>query len=157
MEWLAYVVSDILARWGYLALAGGLLGEDAGLPLPGETILMYASFVAHRTHQLNILLVIYWWALWRLRPETTWDPRPANMTGPRLLAWRKRRFPIDEEIGVAANQNPAPRSSYHLLGPVHLRPRTIAGLVAGALNHGMEENSCFTTFLEQRAGSRSWR
>jgi membrane protein DedA with SNARE-associated domain len=44
MEWLAHIVRYVLVRWGYLALAAGLLGENAGLPLPGETILMYSSF-----------------------------------------------------------------------------------------------------------------
>jgi membrane protein DedA with SNARE-associated domain len=58
MEWLAHLVRHVLIRWGYLALAGGLLGESAGLPLPGETILMYSSFLAHKTNQLNIFLVI---------------------------------------------------------------------------------------------------
>jgi membrane protein DedA with SNARE-associated domain len=33
MEWLAHEVTYVLVRWGYLALAVALLGENAGLPL----------------------------------------------------------------------------------------------------------------------------
>lgn len=49
MHWLAHMVRFALERWGYLALAAGLLGEDAGVPVPGETVLMFSSFISHKS------------------------------------------------------------------------------------------------------------
>lgn len=49
----------MLANWGYWAVFAGLLGENAGLPLPGETLLMFANFLAHkRAGSLRIQRVI---------------------------------------------------------------------------------------------------
>jgi membrane protein DedA with SNARE-associated domain len=54
MHWLAHGVRDALNSWGYWAVLIGLLGEDAGLPLPGETVLMFASFVANKNSGLQL-------------------------------------------------------------------------------------------------------
>ncbi len=45
-----------LRHYGYFAVAGILLLENIGLPVPGETILIAASLYA-ATGQLNIVLV----------------------------------------------------------------------------------------------------
>ena len=58
MNWLADTVQHALVHWGYLALAAALLGEDAGVPLPGETTLMLSSFLSHKTNELNLGLLI---------------------------------------------------------------------------------------------------
>ena len=58
MQWVAKIVQHALVHWGHLALAGALLGEDAGLPLPGETVLMLASFLAHKKSQLSLAIII---------------------------------------------------------------------------------------------------
>jgi membrane protein DedA with SNARE-associated domain len=49
-----------LARYGYGAVAGALLLENAGLPVPGETILLLASFMAYseRRLQLDFIIVV---------------------------------------------------------------------------------------------------
>jgi membrane protein DedA with SNARE-associated domain len=47
-----------LARYGYGAVAGALLLENAGLPVPGETILLLASFAAYSEHRLQLDLII---------------------------------------------------------------------------------------------------
>jgi membrane protein DedA with SNARE-associated domain len=47
-----------LARYGYGAVAGALLLENAGLPVPGETILLLASFTAYSEHRLQLDLII---------------------------------------------------------------------------------------------------
>lgn len=46
----------VLRSWGYAAVGGVLLGENVGLPLPGETILVAAALYAG-TGRLNIWLV----------------------------------------------------------------------------------------------------
>lgn len=102
MNWLAQVVQNALARWGYLALVAGLLGEDAGLPLPGETVLMLASFLSHKTHQL---------ALWIIVPVGTCAAIAGDncgfllgrLLGPRLLRWFRDRLHMSEDVAVAAD------------------------------------------------------
>jgi membrane protein DedA with SNARE-associated domain len=47
-----------LVDYGYWAVAALLLLENAGLPLPGETILLLASFLAHSQHELRLPLII---------------------------------------------------------------------------------------------------
>jgi membrane protein DedA with SNARE-associated domain len=47
-----------LVHYGYWAVAAFLLLESAGLPLPGETILLLASFLAYSEHELRLPWVI---------------------------------------------------------------------------------------------------
>jgi len=58
MGWFNQTISHLLSTWGYWAVSIGLLGENAGLPLPGETVLMLASFEAHKRSGLHIQWVI---------------------------------------------------------------------------------------------------
>jgi membrane protein DedA with SNARE-associated domain len=43
-----------VVHYGYWAVAALLLLESAGLPLPGETILLLASFLAYTEHELQL-------------------------------------------------------------------------------------------------------
>lgn len=43
---------------GYWTLAVTLLLENAGIPVPGETVLLFASFLAFQSHELNLALII---------------------------------------------------------------------------------------------------
>jgi membrane-associated protein len=43
---------------GYWTLAVTLLLENAGIPLPGETMLLFASFLAFQHHELHLRLII---------------------------------------------------------------------------------------------------
>jgi len=43
---------------GYWTLAITLLLENAGIPLPGETMLLFASFLAFQHHELSLGLII---------------------------------------------------------------------------------------------------
>jgi membrane protein DedA with SNARE-associated domain len=47
-----------LVHYGYWAVAAVLVLESAGLPLPGETILLLASFLAFSQHELQLPWVI---------------------------------------------------------------------------------------------------
>jgi membrane-associated protein len=47
-----------LVHYGYWAVAAMLLLEGAGLPLPGETILLLASFLAYSEHELRFSWII---------------------------------------------------------------------------------------------------
>ncbi|HVN22211.1 MAG TPA: DedA family protein [Dongiaceae bacterium] len=43
-----------VVQYGYWAVGGALLLENAGIPVPGETILLLASFVASSEHSLQL-------------------------------------------------------------------------------------------------------
>lgn len=47
-----------LETWGYWAVITALLLENAGVPLPGETILIFASFFAYQGEHLKIEWII---------------------------------------------------------------------------------------------------
>ena len=49
---------DHFTNHGYWTLAITLLLENAGVPLPGETMLLFASFLAFQHHELNLGLII---------------------------------------------------------------------------------------------------
>jgi membrane protein DedA with SNARE-associated domain len=52
------LLRSYLAHYGYWAVAAALLLENAGLPVPGETILLLASFVAYSEHRLRLPYII---------------------------------------------------------------------------------------------------
>jgi len=47
-----------LTQYGYWAVGAALLLENAGLPVPGETILLLASFLAFSEHKLGLPWII---------------------------------------------------------------------------------------------------
>jgi membrane protein DedA with SNARE-associated domain len=47
-----------LAQYGYWAVAAALLLENAGLPVPGESVLLLASFLAFSEHRLYLPYII---------------------------------------------------------------------------------------------------
>ncbi|OLB24561.1 MAG: DedA family protein [Acidobacteriales bacterium 13_2_20CM_55_8] len=52
------LLRDYLAHYGYWAIAAALLLENAGLPVPGETMLLLASFLAYSEHHLRLPYII---------------------------------------------------------------------------------------------------
>jgi len=58
MHWILETARHYLQTYGYWAVLFALLGENAGLPLPGETILILASFAAYHGHHLKLHWVI---------------------------------------------------------------------------------------------------
>lgn len=51
-------VRALVADYGYWAVAIALLCENAGLPVPGETTLLLASFLAFSEHRLRLEWII---------------------------------------------------------------------------------------------------
>jgi membrane protein DedA with SNARE-associated domain len=47
-----------LLHYGYWAVAAALLLENAGVPVPGETVLLLASFLAYSERDLQLLWII---------------------------------------------------------------------------------------------------
>ena len=52
------VLRGYLAQYGYWAVGATLLLENAGVPLPGETILLLASFLAFSEQELRLPYII---------------------------------------------------------------------------------------------------
>ena len=52
------IVTHILTTYGYYAVFLVVMMESAGVPMPGETILVSAAIYCSTTHQLDIRLVI---------------------------------------------------------------------------------------------------
>src|SRR5262249_17844256 len=49
---------NFIANYGYWAVALALLCENAGIPVPGETTLLLASFLAYSEHRLHLGWII---------------------------------------------------------------------------------------------------
>jgi membrane protein DedA with SNARE-associated domain len=57
-EQLFEILRAHFAHHGYLTLAATLLLENAGVPVPGETVLLFASFLAYSQHELQLPWII---------------------------------------------------------------------------------------------------
>ena len=55
---MAHALREFVATYGYWAVAAALLCENAGLPVPGETTLLFASFLAYSEHRLQLGWII---------------------------------------------------------------------------------------------------
>jgi len=59
---MAHHIVDILrgaiVHYGYWAIAVALLLENTGIPVPGETVLLLASFLAYSEHELQLSWII---------------------------------------------------------------------------------------------------
>lgn len=57
-EHIFTLLRGYVVQYGYGAVAGALLLENAGLPVPGETVLLLASFLAFSEHRLHLPYII---------------------------------------------------------------------------------------------------
>ena len=57
-HYLLDLLRGLLIEYGYWAVALALLLENAGIPVPGETILLMASFLAYSEHALQLRWLI---------------------------------------------------------------------------------------------------
>jgi len=57
-EHIFEILRGYLAAYGYWAIAVTLLLENAGLPVPGETVLLLASFAAYSEKNLHLATII---------------------------------------------------------------------------------------------------
>jgi len=55
---ISHYLREFVADYGYWAVAVALLCENAGLPVPGETTLLLASFLAYSEHKLHLGWII---------------------------------------------------------------------------------------------------
>ena len=57
-SWLFQVLADHFREWGYWTVPAVLLLENAGVPVPGETVLLFASFLAYDEGELHLPYLI---------------------------------------------------------------------------------------------------
>ncbi len=55
---IIHALRTFIVDYGYWAVAAALLCENAGLPVPGETTLLVASFLAYSEHNLHLGWII---------------------------------------------------------------------------------------------------
>lgn len=136
MHWLYHIIRYTLTHWGYWAVLAGLLGENAGVPLPGETVLMFASFLSHKTTGLHLTWVI----VAGIGAAIIGDNLGfflGRKLGSRLIGWMKRLFHLDDtDIGAAKNQIRCHGAATVFWARYIFGLRTVAGPLAGVL--GME-------------------
>ena len=151
MEWIYHTIRTLLTGWGYWAVLLGLLGESAGLPVPGETVLMFASFLAHKNSSLHLQWVI----LVGIGAAVLGDNAGfflGRHFGQTLIRWAKKLFRLDDTDIKAARElirRHGGRTIFFSRFIFGLR--TIAGPLAGSL--GME----WKRFLKFNAlGAATW-
>lgn len=101
MHWLYHTVKYLLVHWGYWAVIAGLLAESAGVPVPGETTLMFASFLARKSTGLHLWLII----LCGIAAATAGDNLGfwiGDKLGAALIRWIKKVFHMDDQDIAAA-------------------------------------------------------
>lgn len=52
------LLRDAVVNYGYWAVGAALLLENAGIPVPGETVLLLSSFMAYSQHDLKLSWII---------------------------------------------------------------------------------------------------
>ena len=151
MYWVFHIVRSALIKWGYLAVCTMLLGENAGLPLPGEAILMFASFLSHKSTGLRLEWVI----LIGIGAAVAGDNIGyllGRTLGPRIIPWLKNLFRLDaEDIEAAKNQIRLHGAATVFWARYIFGLRMIAGPLVGLL--GMEWK---TFFLYNTLGAVTW-
>ncbi len=55
---ISHALREFVVTYGYWGVALALLCENAGIPVPGETALLLASFLAYSEHQLHLGWII---------------------------------------------------------------------------------------------------
>ena len=55
---ISHALREFVVTYGYWGIALALLCENAGIPVPGETALLLASFLAYSEHQLHLGWII---------------------------------------------------------------------------------------------------
>lgn len=150
MHGFEQIIRSVLDQWGYVAIFGALLGESTGLPLPGETILVLASFLSHKGTSLRI----HWVILVGIVGAVLGDNigfLVGRCYGPHLMRWLRAKFHIDEDIDVAKHQIRHHGRATVFWARYIFGLRTITGPVAGALGMEWKEFLVFNVL-----GAASW-
>ena len=134
MHWIYHTVRHLLSSWGYWALLIGLFGESVGLPLPGEALLMFASFLTHKQSGLRIYWVIPIGIVAAVLGDNLgyWLGRHFGQT---FIRWAKKLLRLDDEDIETAKHLIATHGGRTIFfSRFVFGLRTIAGPMAGSLD-----------------------
>lgn len=126
-------IRQFLVDYGYFAVAIGLLLENAGVPVPGETILILASVLSYNTHELRLPWIIVVATIAATAGDNLgyWIGRKGGR--PLLERW-KRFFRVrDEHISSAENLIDRYGAASIFFARFITGVRVIAGPLAGVL------------------------
>jgi membrane protein DedA with SNARE-associated domain len=133
MHWLGEHIQHFIIVWGYWAVIVALLGENAGIPLPGETVLIFASFLAYRHEHLQLQWVIVVGIVAATLGDNLGFYIGRRGGRPLLERW-KRFFRIDDEDILAGEAFLDRRGSIAIfLARFIAGMRIVAGPLAGVL------------------------
>ncbi len=136
MHWIAHTVRYFLVHWGYFAVLAALLAEDAGLPVPGETTLMFASFLAHKHTSLHLPWVIVVGIAAAVMGDNI-GFLLGRKFGETLIRWMRTVFHLDNtDVGAAKDLIRRRGASTVFFARFIFGLRTVNGPLAGML--GME-------------------
>src|SRR5256885_1350985 len=140
------LLRSLLAHYGYGAVAGALLLENAGLPVPGETVLLLASFLAYSEHHLRLPYII----LIGICAATVGDNLgfAIGVYGGRPLLERYRRTLHIRPATIARGEDLFQRygAATIFVSRFITGMRVIAGAFAGRLRAGWREVAVFYFF-----------
>ena len=126
-------IRQFLIHWGYWGVAAFLLLENAGVPLPGETILLLASVLAFKSHELRLPWIIVVGTIACTAGDNIGYLIGSAGGRPLLLRWKNFFRVKDEHIHSA-------EELLHRYGPVAIffarfiaGARIVAGPLAGVL------------------------
>jgi membrane-associated protein len=133
MHWFYHTVLHVLSSWGYWALLLGLFGESMGLPLPGETLLMFASFLTHKKTGLHLQ-----WVILTGFAAAVMGDNLGFLLGHRFkrtfIRWAQKLFRLDDQdIRAAKNLITKHGGRTIFFSRFIFGLRTIAGPLAGSL------------------------
>lgn len=132
MHWLFQIISRALVHWGYWVVLAGVFGESMGLPLPGETVLLFSSFLAHKSNHLQLVWIFVLGTIGAIAGDNL-GFFLGRWWGPALLRWLTNSFGMKEDIAAARDLIRRHGSTSIFWARFIVIFRTIAGPVAGML------------------------
>ena len=132
MHWLFHIIEHALVHWGYWVVLAGVFGESMGLPLPGEAVLLFASFLSHRSNHLQLVWVVAFGIVGAVAGDN-FGFLLGRWWGPSLLRWVSNTFGMKEDVATARAEILRHGAVAVFWARFMVVFRTIAGPVAGML------------------------
>ncbi len=127
------LLRQYLAQYGYITVAIALLLENAGVPVPGETVLLLASFMAYSEHRLHLSHIIIVAVASAVVGDNIGYALGRYSGRPMLDRYRKIFFIRGETIAKAERLFERHGAKTILLARFIAGVRIVAGPLAGAL------------------------
>lgn len=128
------LLREYLAQYGYITVAVALLLENAGVPVPGETVLLLASFLAFSERRLHLSHIIVVAIVAAVIGDNIGYALGRYSGRPMLERYRRTFFIRDSTIAKAERLFERHGAITVLLARFVAGVRIVAGPLAGALH-----------------------